>query len=79
MIGRLVINVGKNKLETEYINDKDEPRMLSKFEEESLKDWYWKELDTDGDKSEIEYNEWKEVINWLEIDEIISHYTKENE
>ena len=61
---------------TEYSNNNDEPRMLTKFEEESLKDYYWKELETDGGKSEIEYNEWKEVINWSEVDEIISHYTK---
>jgi len=63
-------------METEWINHNDEARVLSKFEEESLKDFYWKELDVDGGKSEINLNEWKESINWSEIDEIISYYTK---
>lgn len=65
-------------METEWINHNDEPRILSKFEKECLKDWYWKELDVDGGKSEINYEEWYESMNWSDIDEIVSHYTKED-
>ena len=65
-------------METEYTNN-EEPRMLSKFEQESLKDWYWNEMDVDGGKSDINYKEWYESMSWSDIDEIISHYTNEDD
>lgn len=65
-------------METEYINDKDEPRMLSKFEEESLKDNYWNNEDFE-DKSEDNFKEWKESMGWVDIDIIMKSYIKENE
>lgn len=65
-------------METEYINDKDEPRMLSKFEEESLKDNYWNNEDFE-DKSEDNFKEWYESMGWVDIDIIMKSYIKENE
>ena len=66
-------------MDTEYIKHNDEPRMLTKFEKESLLDWYWNELDVDGGKSDINYKEWYESMSWSDIDEIIKHYTNEDE
>lgn len=68
----------KNYMETEYINYNDEERFLTKFERESLKDW-WIDGYADEyslDQQEEKFNKWVEEINWSEIDEIMSHYTK---
>lgn len=53
-------------------------RILSKFEEESLFDWWIEEY---ADQYSLEENEfyfkkWKNNLSWSEIDEIMSHYTK---
>jgi len=61
-------------METEIIENMPE-RFLTKFEEESLKD-YWNESDFE-DKSEIAYKEWYESMSWLSIDEIMKSYTNE--
>lgn len=53
-----------------------EERFLTKFEEESLKDWYWKESDFEN-KSEMNFKEWYESMSWLDIDEIMKSYTNE--
>lgn len=64
-------------METEYIKENIEPRVLSKFEEESLKDWF------ENNKEEYEisgdFKEWYESISWSRIDEIMNNYTNENE
>lgn len=62
-------------MNTEYINHNDEPRILTKFEKECLKDWYWNEL-LNENRSEENYEKWYESMSWSDIDEIMSYYTK---
>lgn len=64
-------------METEIIADK-EPRFLSKFEEESLDNYFHNELDFE-DKKQGNFKDWYENLSWIEIDEIVAHYKKENE
>lgn len=55
-----------------------EDRFLTKFEEESLKDYYFNEDNEVEDKlTEQGFIDWKEDISWDRVDEIISHYVNE--
>lgn len=57
-------------------NYNDEPRVITKFEKESLKDWW---VNGYADQYSIEENEffykkWFDGLNWSEIDEIVEQY-----
>ena len=62
-------------MDTELINHDDKPRFLTKFEQESLKDWF------ENNKEEYEisedFREWFESISWSRIDDIMKSYTNE--
>ena len=62
-------------METEFINHNDEARLLTKFEEENLKDWFYNEGDFEEINAEA-FKEWKEETSWVEIDLIMAHYVK---
>ncbi len=62
-------------MDTTYINNNDEPRFITKFEKESLADYYFNEGDIENPSVEG-FENWVEELNWNEVDEIMSHYTK---
>jgi uncharacterized protein YdaT len=61
-------------IEETKIADDTKPRFLTKFEEESLKEWFYNEGDFEEINAEA-FKEWYEEMSWIEIDEIMTHYT----
>jgi hypothetical protein len=63
-------------MDTTYINENKEERFLSKFENESLKDWWVEEYADEYSTAEQEekFNQWVEDMDWSEIDGIMEHY-----
>lgn len=54
-------------------------REITKFEEQCLKnewiDGYADEYSLE--ENEAKFKEWKNSLSWIEVDEIVSHYTNE--
>jgi hypothetical protein len=58
----------------------EEDRVLTKFEKQSLKDWWF---DNSADEysvgnNELEYEKWEKNLSWNEVDNITKHYINEN-
>jgi hypothetical protein len=63
----------------------NDERELTKFEEESLQDWFVNEVRELGgrgitkDNYEDMFEVWYSDLSWSEIDEIVKHYTNEED